>query len=327
MVKQIFIGGTGRSGTTILSRVLGKHRDIYRYPFETRFIIDPDGLIDLVSALSDDWSPWKGDAAVRRFEKMMWEIYPPTIRGNFRRIASQVIPKIGISPPRYAIWISYKDIMPRKEFMKNVDEFLGKIIYRKFKGYWVGTPEYALGPRIVATKRFERKKIMGLSGKLANSISSYPMKKEGKRIWLDHTPYNMLHASFLYEMFPDMRLIHVYRDPRDVISSYKTMNWGGNSALDNALWIKEILEKWEEEKKKIPKDVYYEVRMEHMIRNPEKELRKLTAFLGLQFDEKMMEIDLSKGHIGRWKRDLNQEEIKFIEKNLRQILERYGYHE
>ena len=325
MIEQIFIGGTGRSGTTILSKVLGRHHDIYRYPFETRFIIDPDGLIDLVPALSDEWSPWKADVAVRRFRRMMWEIYPPKIRRTYRKIAGQVFPKIGISPPRYALWRSYGDIIPRKEFTGIVSDFLGALTYREIRGYWVGTSEYGFRPKIIGARWFERKEIMKISGDFVNSISSYPMKKEGKQIWLDHTPLNLIHASFLHKMFPEMRLIHVYRDPRDVISSYKTKSWGGNSALDNTLWIKGILEKWEEEKKKIPKDVYYEVRMEDMIRNPEKELKKLMAFLGLDFDKKMMDIDLTKGHIGRWKKDLKQEEIKVIEETLGDIIGRYRY--
>ncbi len=256
---------------------------------------------------------------------MMGEIYPPTIRGNLRRIAKLALPKIGITPPRYMLWVSYRDIIPRNEFISAVDEFFKKIIYREFKGYWVGSEEYKIAPRIIATERLERSEIMRYSRKLVNRISEFPMKKEGKKIWLDHTPFNILHARFLHEMFPNMKLIHVYRDMRDVISSYKTKSWGGNTALDNTLWIKGILEKWEKEKERLPKDVYYEIKMEKMIKNPEKELKKLMDFLGIQFDRKMMEIDLSKGHVGRWKKDLTLEEIEVIEENLRDVLRRYGY--
>ena len=325
MVEQIFIGGTGRSGTTILSKVLGKHKEIYRYPFETRFIIDPGGLIDLIPALSDNWSPWIADTAVRRFRRFMWELYPPTAKRFVRKLEGQILPKIGFSPPRYSMWTSFDSIMPRKTFSRTVDAFLKKIVYREFRGYWVGSEEYSFRPKIVVTKRFERDEIIKIARDFVNNLSSYPLKKEGKKIWLDHTPFNILNASFLYEMFPNMKLIHIYRDPRDVISSYKTKSWGGNSAMDNAIWIREILRKWDEEKRKIPKDIYYEARMEDFIRRPEKELKKLMEFLDLDFDRRMMEIDLSKGHIGRWKKDLSKEEIEITEKNLGPLLERYGF--
>ena len=38
--KAIFIGGTGRSGTSILSKYLGTHSQIYQVPIETKFIAD-----------------------------------------------------------------------------------------------------------------------------------------------------------------------------------------------------------------------------------------------------------------------------------------------
>ncbi len=323
-MRQIFIGGTGRSGTTIMSKILGLHSEIYRYPFETRFMIDPHGLIDLVPALSDQWSPWKADRAIRDFEEMMWEVYPPAIRGTFRRIGGHILTKLGTSLPRYALWISYRDIMPRKVFTKELDEFTGKIVDREFKGFWIGSGLH-LSPKVYVARSFKREEIARISGDFVNGISSYPVKKAGKKMWLDHTPFNILHASFLHEMFPEMKLIHIYRDPRDVISSYKTKSWGGNSAHDNAVWIRNILEKWEDEKKSLPDGTYYEVRMEAAIKSPEKELRKICDFLGVGFEKKMMNIDLSKGHVGRWKKDLKPDEIKVANEVLGETLERYGY--
>ena len=44
-IPVLLIGGTGRSGTSILSRIFSTHPDITDVP-EWRFLIDPDGIID-----------------------------------------------------------------------------------------------------------------------------------------------------------------------------------------------------------------------------------------------------------------------------------------
>ena len=52
----IFIGGTGRSGTTILSKYLGTHSDIYQIPFESKFITEKYGTVDLYTALTKNFN-------------------------------------------------------------------------------------------------------------------------------------------------------------------------------------------------------------------------------------------------------------------------------
>ena len=43
----LFVGGTGRSGTTVLGRLLGAHPDYAMVPSESKFISGPGGLCDL----------------------------------------------------------------------------------------------------------------------------------------------------------------------------------------------------------------------------------------------------------------------------------------
>lgn len=47
-LPPIFVGGTGRSGTTITGKILGSHPAYDMIPFEVRFITDKGGLCDLM---------------------------------------------------------------------------------------------------------------------------------------------------------------------------------------------------------------------------------------------------------------------------------------
>ena len=47
--ELLFIGGTGRSGTHVLSQLLGNHSRYARVPIEARFHVNPQGFPDLLA--------------------------------------------------------------------------------------------------------------------------------------------------------------------------------------------------------------------------------------------------------------------------------------
>lgn len=50
MKSPIFICGTGRSGTTILQKIISSHKNIYAMRYEGRFIVSNGGLLDVLNA-------------------------------------------------------------------------------------------------------------------------------------------------------------------------------------------------------------------------------------------------------------------------------------
>ncbi len=315
-MQQVFIGGTGRCGTTILGKVLGQHKYIYTYPFETRFIIDPDGIIDLVRSLTDDWSLYRGDIAVKRFKNLMRELYRSRLVHTIKKGLYVILPKLGLSPIRYTTKKYFGDVIPRKKYFEIVDNFINKIINIEYDGFWTGTPSFTPHPTIINTKRFERDELMSICGDFVDALLGYPARKNKKTVWVDHTPLNILHASFIAEMLPNAKIIHIYRDPRDVISSYRTKNWGGNAVEEIVFTIREIFVKWNAEKNKIDPDRFIEIKFEEFVSQTEDVLKDLMDFLNLPFDKNMLSVDLSRSNIGRWKRDLTEEDISIIEKYL-----------
>lgn len=62
----VFIGGTGRSGTHVLSHLLGSHSRYARVPIECRFHCNPQGFPDLLSGGVD------AETFLRKLKKFWW---------------------------------------------------------------------------------------------------------------------------------------------------------------------------------------------------------------------------------------------------------------
>ncbi len=48
------------------------------------------------------------------------------------------------------------------------------------------------------------------------------LKTSGKTIWVDKTARNVHRLDYILSRFPNARIVHVVRDPRDVVASLKT---------------------------------------------------------------------------------------------------------
>jgi hypothetical protein len=309
--SPIFIGGTGRSGTTIVAKMLGGHSQVFTYPLETRFIIDPDGLIELVPALSDNWSPYIGSKAIKRFKAIMHAVGKN--RSQLKRGINYILKRVSIYPQRYA-GIQLGKLMGKREYEAAVNTFIRRLVDTEFSGYWCGTESMTVKPTIISPKRFKREEMVRLAAEFIRELFGLALERQGKKYYVDHTPYNILHGDFLKEMFPDVKIVNVYRDIRDVICSYKTKEWGGNEIAEIVYRLKQVYLRWDEVKAGLPVENYYELAFEKVIENPGREMGALFRFLGIDYEEGVTDLDLSKGHIGRWKTELNKEEQSLIEK-------------
>ena len=342
MVKQIFIGGVRRSGTTILGRILSLHNEIFIYPFETRFIIDPDGIIDLCNNLSKNWSPDRGDLSIKRFIAFMERLYPSQPSHLIRMGILFFIKKfnINLSPLKYTSVMAkqWKDeeyftylkppfsvFIKKEKYFNILKNFINQIEFKEFNGYWTGMDSLTINPKIAVSKKFDENEICKLSGKYVDELLSIPLIKYKKKIWGDHTPLNILFSNYLIKMFPEAKIIHIYRDFRDVVCSYKTKRWGARTTEDAVYAIKNILEKWDEIKKKLPSEKYIEISLEKLVSKPNNILKEICNFLNIDFDRNMLKVDLSRSHKGRWKKELSKKDLEIIEENLGRYLERYEY--
>ncbi|MEO6436253.1 MAG: sulfotransferase [Tepidisphaeraceae bacterium] len=109
--------------------------------------------------------------------------------------------------------------------------------------------------------------------------------KPGARFVVEKTPDHVLHLRYIRHVFPNVKVIHIIRDARDVVVSQMAaakQSWGESWAAKTA---EEGAQRWTEwvqlgrEAADTP-GLYYEVRYEQLLNNGVETLSGVFAFLG-----------------------------------------------
>jgi len=125
-------------------------------------------------------------------------------------------------------------------------------------------------------------------------LDAFDPTARGKLV-VDKLPLNILGAPFIHRLFPDAKLIFAQRHPCDVVLSCFMQNFELNDAMANFLDLGDaarlydhVLAFWTRCRDILPLDVHV-VRYEALVEDLEAEIRPLVAFLGLRWDEKMLD--------------------------------------
>jgi hypothetical protein len=112
----------------------------------------------------------------------------------------------------------------------------------------------------------------------------------GKEIFIEQTPWHGIYLDTLKSLFPNMKVVHIIRDGRDVALSYARTPWWSKDVMAN-------LERWEQEVniahsfcKENPESCI-ELRYEDLVMHPEATLTKILRFLSLNFEEQLLDPD------------------------------------
>jgi len=108
----------------------------------------------------------------------------------------------------------------------------------------------------------------------------------GKTRWGDKTPGYLMHMKAIQQLLPEARFIHVIRDGRDVCLSIRDLWWGPDTVEQAALWWKKRIELAGKQARALPH--YKEVFFEDLVCEPEKTLKQICAFTGIDWDPAML---------------------------------------
>jgi hypothetical protein len=110
-------------------------------------------------------------------------------------------------------------------------------------------------------------------------------------LFLEKTPSHALFIPEILQMLPKARFIHILRDGRDVVASFRAASktiwkdfWHLSAYQASRLWVQHI-EAVRSAQKKLSPVQFYEVRYEQLLDSPQLVLQDICRFLGLQWKQ------------------------------------------
>jgi hypothetical protein len=168
-------------------------------------------------------------------------------------------------------------------------------------------------------------------------------ERAGKPRWGDQSGLVERYAEAIFAAMPDVRFIHMVRDPRDryegSLAYFPTARGRAGAAV--ARWRYSV-DLGERNARRWP-DRYRLVRYEDLVRNPTDVIAELCAFVGEAFEPAMMDVPdapsyraklvagagdgplISSAHIGDYRGRVPPHELAFMQGRLRALMRRQGY--
>ena len=155
----------------------------------------------------------------------------------------------------------------------------------------------------------------------------------------EKTPEHAEHVETLFDWFPDATVVHVVRDPRDVVASLRAMPWGRKSPAANArLWVKLV----SSADRSGGRHGFIRLHYEELVSDPEASVRSLCRAIDEPFHPELLSSPsqetpdrpwfrrayrqpINRDRIGIWQRHLSDVQAGIVEWIAGPRMRSYGY--
>lgn len=153
--------------------------------------------------------------------------------------------------------------------------------------------------------------------------------------------------SHIKEFMPEAYMIHIVRDPRDVVASRLKTEWGAKRSMEfHMAEYQYYLKKVRREGPSLFGSRFYELKYEELLENPKQELTKLLDVIGLDYEAGMLDFykkgsdlvsedekkwkgnvskPLDKTNSGKWQKSLSLSDAATLQHGLEDFFEEMGY--
>ena len=348
-MKIIDISGLGHSGKTSVTDLLREVNGITVHygSFEFGLLRLPDGMIDLKSAIVDNWSPVRSDFAIKRFKKLYSALAPTYvefIHPDFLKLSEEYAQSIVTDTLLVNWYDSLYDTFPGyKTKIKAILKIANLLtVFRTLKKKVPGTGNHNKNTvYLVDNSDFIQK----TKDYLIKILSIY--KGAEIQTVVTNNTFEPFNPEKSMELFDDAFCVIVDRDPRDIYLS--ALNSQGLFIPDFEKNNPAITQKFIENQKQdmlgthnigtfIERQKIYRknivnsdnpriirIHYEDMIYNYEKTVKELFIQLDIDpkkhiYKKKYFNPEISKKNVGLWKNHKHLREITLIEKELKDYL-------
>ena len=289
-LQFLFIGGPGRSGTSYVAKQLGTHPQIVSFPdIELKLLTEKSGLLDLHHSLVEHYSPNRASVAIQQFRRMNHGL----LVGHYGQPAlSSIIDS--------ACWTEI------------VESFLGAFTDR---GHCCEQSHQGF---CFHAARFLHE--------LAHLSRDLKRGEHAPQMFLEKTPHSLLSASFIENIVPNSRYLHIMRDPRAIAFSLREMRWGPDDLNTCCAWVQSYCRTFQSllERQRPGRPVIEQLYIEEIARSPEACAQWLTGRLGLSPQDKIFE-GASIGVLDRWQASCANDAIELLSRELGKTAAELGY--
>lgn len=314
------IEGLGFTGSGAVLDLLREVDDFFVLPTEFRLVSDPDGILNLESALVDNWTVFQGDMAIKRFYCLC-----QNLSSKYRN--------------PYSV-LDHNSIFG-KEFLPTTEKYLHRLTNISFRGLWYGI-DTTIQRKLNRVNFLNRSKLLTKQMFIAkdltvNEFISYTnayllelielcKKKYNKERFAVDGDYSALNPEKILRYFPNSKMLLVIRDPRDVYATVRTGSFlfapkDFEQSLD---WQLAIYKRWKEATKDLSDDVFRVIKFEDLIINYDDTVEKIFDYYNIDSylhknKNQYLFPEQSKKNVGLWKKYLTKTEADIIKEKFKKL--------
>jgi len=181
-----------------------------------------------------------------------------------------------------------------------------------------------------------------------DTLYSAYARQYGAERWGDKTPIYASYVDLIHDIFPKAQFLHIIRDGRDaalsMLDKYEHDEFHVDIFFAARNWVRRI-HSAQRAGSRIGDSLYYELRYENLIEDPEGELRAVCEFLGETYEPEMIDYHqtareripetshffsnvrnpVSRQRIGRWQQEMSIADQRLVQTVAGKLLAELGY--